>query len=511
MAGYLTPAWVNDATPAIDAASLIALGEAAELGEHPYGVCSTAAATAAKEVTIDFSGTLALFAGLTVRVKFTYSNTAASPTLNVNGTGAVPIVYAGAAVGNGAWMGNSIADFTFDGTNWNIHNVGIDSTPTANSTNLVTSGGVVDYATPVVGKGINLLDNWYFVGGGGAGAFPINQRGQLTYTGNPVYCIDRWLVNKSTISLISSGLKWQGAASGSNQFAQTIPGTFYYGKELTLSVLTTSGNLTTATLTAPTSGNRNIKNIYIKDVNNNDFLIAWYLIADDGVNLGCMLRRDSVAFEIDIAAIKLELGSVQTLARQVGGQWVLNDPVPDYGTELLKCQTSTAESGDPYANQLPATQQMLASIQATGTTNTTGSAISAGTYFYLNGVLVQAIKDIGSGASFTLNTNYEVVTAGGLNDLMSALANLHIITYDGTMPASETTAVTQAIPGADTEYCFCIGFTAKHAGNNQWYQLGTERFESQPIMNNGNLRFTGLSGQLTNFVSCPYRAYIFTR
>ena len=57
----------------------------------------------------------------------------------------------------------------------------------------------------------------------------------------------------------------------------------------------------------------------------------------------------------------------------------------------------------------------LASINATGSTNTTGSTITAGTYFYLNGVLVRAKADIANGATFTLNTNYEVVTAGALN------------------------------------------------------------------------------------------------
>ena len=55
----------------------------------------------------------------------------------------------------------------------------------------------------------------------------------------------------------------------------------------------------------------------------------------------------------------------------------------------------------------------LTDIIQTGTTSS--QAISAGTYFYLNDVLVKAKVDIASGATFTLNTNYEVVTAGALN------------------------------------------------------------------------------------------------
>ena len=139
MAGYLTPAWVNDAAPAIDAASLIALGEAAELGEHPYGVCSTAAATAAKTVTIDFSGTLALFTGLTVRVKFTNANTAANPTLNVNGTGAVPIMAFGSTNAPlDAWDAGQVVELTYDGTNWQL------SKPTSASASLTTKANKAD-------------------------------------------------------------------------------------------------------------------------------------------------------------------------------------------------------------------------------------------------------------------------------------------------------------------------------------------------------------------------------
>lgn len=63
----------------------------------------------------------------------------------------------------------------------------------------------------------------------------------------------------------------------------------------------------------------------------------------------------------------------------------------------------------------------LASIHATGSTNTTGATITKNTYFYLNNVLVQAKADIAVNASYTSGTNYETVTAGGLNDLKSAI------------------------------------------------------------------------------------------
>lgn len=72
----------------------------------------------------------------------------------------------------------------------------------------------------------------------------------------------------------------------------------------------------------------------------------------------------------------------------------------------------------------------LTSIKAVGSTNATGSTITKGTYFYLNGKLCLAKSDIASGATFTLNTNYEIVTAGGLNSLNSALDNNKILNPD---------------------------------------------------------------------------------
>ena len=60
----------------------------------------------------------------------------------------------------------------------------------------------------------------------------------------------------------------------------------------------------------------------------------------------------------------------------------------------------------------------LASISIWGTTNTTGSSIASGTYFYLNGNLVRAIASIANNASFTSGTNYETVSGGVLNSLL---------------------------------------------------------------------------------------------
>ena len=80
-----------------------------------FGTCSTAAATAAK--TVDLTG-FTLATGASVKVKFTVTNTAASPTLNVNSTGAKAIMYRGSAISAGYLAANRVYEFVYDGTDW---------------------------------------------------------------------------------------------------------------------------------------------------------------------------------------------------------------------------------------------------------------------------------------------------------------------------------------------------------------------------------------------------------
>lgn len=82
-----------------------------------FGTCSTEAATVGKVVALTgFS----LVTGSIVFVKFTVTNTAASPTLNVNNTGAKAIMYRGAAISAGYLAAKRIYMFVYDGTNWEL-------------------------------------------------------------------------------------------------------------------------------------------------------------------------------------------------------------------------------------------------------------------------------------------------------------------------------------------------------------------------------------------------------
>ena len=88
-----------------------------EANIHHYGACSTAAGTAAK--TVALSG-FVLATGAEITVKFSATNTAANPTLNVNSTGAKAIRYKNAAVPSGYIVANKTYRFVYDGTYWQI-------------------------------------------------------------------------------------------------------------------------------------------------------------------------------------------------------------------------------------------------------------------------------------------------------------------------------------------------------------------------------------------------------
>lgn len=82
-----------------------------------YGTCSTAAATAAKTVAC---GNFALVTGAEITVKFTVTNNAANPTLNVNSTGAKAIYYRGSAISAGYLAANRTYTFRYNGNQYDL-------------------------------------------------------------------------------------------------------------------------------------------------------------------------------------------------------------------------------------------------------------------------------------------------------------------------------------------------------------------------------------------------------
>lgn len=101
-----------------------------KLASTAYAICSTAAGTTEKQAIIyDPTATstatqFSLMDGVTVQVLFQNTNTATSPTLNINSTGAIPIyTTANTSAGNTAstsWSANSIISLTCTNrTNYN--------------------------------------------------------------------------------------------------------------------------------------------------------------------------------------------------------------------------------------------------------------------------------------------------------------------------------------------------------------------------------------------------------
>jgi len=84
-----------------------------------YATCMTANSEYAKEA--ECSGLFTLSEGASIRIKFFYGNSATSPTLNVNNTGAYPIRERSGVSPDMRykWSGDgAVKDFVFDGTYW---------------------------------------------------------------------------------------------------------------------------------------------------------------------------------------------------------------------------------------------------------------------------------------------------------------------------------------------------------------------------------------------------------
>lgn len=243
-----------------------------------------------------------LFDGAEVRFRL-HTASGSGATLNVNGTGAKPLRDA---------MGESMASGMPAGT-W------MKAIYSAAKGAYTISGGAGG------GSNENLIDNWYF-------ADPVNSRGQTEYRGAWTYSADRWKLGGAGSYAI---LRENGMEIGAD-CQQAVLASELTGEKYTLSVLSADGRLGTYTFAA-----------------NDDFSVdagICYLVgyADDDRRWFRIYGTGGI-----YTAVKLELGSTQTLAHQgANGNWILNDPPPDKGMELLKCIQSTADPNDNYANKI---------------------------------------------------------------------------------------------------------------------------------------------------------------
>lgn len=164
----------------------------------------------------------------------------------------------------------------------------------------------------------NLLDNWYF-------ANSVNQKGQMEYTGSG-YTIDRWRSYGTKVSINDGYISL--STEGNPTFCQKSE-LDLYDKTLTFSVLLANGSLCTGTgiLASDTAW----KNTTLYE---DSSIKLWLQNSNPLFNTAIDIKGNT---PVDLVAAKLEFGSSQTLAHKEGSKWVLNE-IPDYATELAKCQ-----------------------------------------------------------------------------------------------------------------------------------------------------------------------------
>ena len=151
--------------------------------------------------------------------------------------------------------------------------------------NISISGSVI--ATKAFPCNPNLLDNWYF-------GNPVNQRGASGTISTAGYFLDRWKLVSGSVTINSGGIVLNGTIAQVLEYA--------VGQTVTATVLTPDG---------------------VTDVTP---------VYDDETKTFTVTTQGKT-----IRAVKLELGTQQTLAHQENGVWVLNE-IPDYGEQLRKCR-----------------------------------------------------------------------------------------------------------------------------------------------------------------------------
>lgn len=217
----------------------------------------------------------------------------------------------------------------------------------------------------------NLLDNWYFLN-------PVNQRGKTEYSGAwnaNANSIDRWNIYSGHLSVTNQGLTRTDNGTTSVNFRQYMEPSLYnylHGKQVTVSILTNDGRLASATY---------IPNVLVDPyqpsgakISNDDgtsiIAVSLYRWSSNHSGRLCVSIGISTS-DVAVVAAKLEMGNKQTLAIQDSdGKWILNDPPPNFGTELLKCQR--------YYQRIGGNKKIIGSgflLSSTPTGNTLGASL----------------------------------------------------------------------------------------------------------------------------------------
>ena len=173
----------------------------------------------------------------------------------------------------------------------------------------------------------NLLDNPWFT---------VNQRGLSTYDGTVAnqFTVDRWknvVDNRGTVTVTNDGITFTANSSAATPFIRQqteISKLSLIGKSITLSLMLADGTIISNSAVVTSADNTNTPVVMAET---DDELLEVSLLEQSTHELFVNIRKsyDSEKPSVNIRAVKLELGSVSTLAM---------DTAPNYATELLKCQ-----------------------------------------------------------------------------------------------------------------------------------------------------------------------------
>ena len=132
-----------------------------------YGTCDTAANVVAKVITVSADQNFVLTTGCVVYVKFANSNSASSPTLNVNGSGDKSLMYSGTAPYTGSsaavcGTANYIHQYIYDGTYWvwQGYNTEKDTTYSAMSVAEMNAGTATNSRTIRADRLRSTVETW---------------------------------------------------------------------------------------------------------------------------------------------------------------------------------------------------------------------------------------------------------------------------------------------------------------------------------------------------------------
>lgn len=194
-----------------------------------YGDCSTAAATAAK--TVACTG-FTLVTGARIAVKFTVSNTASNPTLNVTGTGAKAIYYRGSAIPSAYLAAGRTYEFIYNGSQYElVGDIDTDTHYTAHLKVGASSTAQTDGAATNGNVYLNLTENgivrdYHNIKGTGATTVTSDANGVIT-----VYSTDNDTKNTAGSTNTSSKIFLVGATSQASNPQTYSHDTAYVGTD----------------------------------------------------------------------------------------------------------------------------------------------------------------------------------------------------------------------------------------------------------------------------------------